>query len=540
MKNLYPTLVELLVMFGVYLCALIMTASFRRRQRPGRSAGSPLTTSLRALGAFLALPVFVLILSTLLVWVLPLDRESSTWLARHSNHVTAWYTFWLVVLLVNLVEGAVSQVFLLRGRVFPIPDLLLNIVRALVIIAAGFAILRIELEINIAPLLASTALVTAVIGFALQGVLGNLLAGMSLHIVRSVVPSDWAKIGDVEGEVLQTNWRETRLRTVSGHIMVIPNSKVAESVIHNMTRPDNLRRHVVNVGASYSDAPGEVIDALLQSALAVPAVEREPAPSAYVTEYKDFGINYQLRFWSRVYHDRTPIEGDVGRMIWYQFKRRGIEIPFPMSDKLLNDFMEVVYNQRRMQPEETEVRRRISDLMDSDFCTKLCVDEKGDSLVDARDLEQVVRSVNRVRFTQGEVMFRQGDAGSTFYVIVQGRVRGRVEHEDSTPANEFELGAGAVFGEMSLMTGTPRTATITVSEEAEFLEIGQDAFGKLLSLHDNIPEILSRLVAERAAQNEAALDKLKSLKSPEVTQQIQRGSILQRFLRMMKRSGAKP
>ncbi len=222
--------------------------------------------------------------------------------------------------------------------------------------ASAFAVLKTILDIDISPLLASTALVTAVVGFALQGVLSNLLAGMSMHITRSVMPSDWVRIGDVEGQVIETNWRETRLRTTCGHIMLVPNSTVANATIHNMSRPTPLRRHNVAVGASYSDAPGDVIDALLQSALSVPEVLRDPQPDAY--HHRVQGLRHQLRAAlldpSLIMNVRA-IDGDVARMIWYQFKRRGIEIPFPMSDKLLNDMMAVVSHQRRLPPQDDEI-----------------------------------------------------------------------------------------------------------------------------------------------------------------------------------------
>ena len=68
----------------------------------------------------------------------------------------------------------------------------------------------------------SPALLTAVVGFALQGVLGNLLGGMSLHLTRSVVPGDWVRVGEEEGRVIETNWRETRLRTLGGHTIGEP------------------------------------------------------------------------------------------------------------------------------------------------------------------------------------------------------------------------------------------------------------------------------------------------------------------------------
>ena len=77
----------------------------------------------------------------------------------------------------------------------------------------------------------------------------------------------------------------------------------------------------------------------------IPRVEKHPAPEAYVTGFKDFCIEYVLRFWSKQYEQHTAIERHVMRMIWYKFQRRGIEIPFPMSGRLLDNFMQAVHAQ---------------------------------------------------------------------------------------------------------------------------------------------------------------------------------------------------
>jgi small-conductance mechanosensitive channel len=152
--------------------------------------------------------------------------------------------------------------------------LILSILRAVAIVAAVFAILRMVLGVNISPLLASTALVTAVVGVCAAGG-ARQPAGGDVPAYYAVGPAgDWVALDQIEGEVLETNWRETRLRSVAGHILIIPNSSVASAIIHNMSRPTPLRRHKLAVGASYSDAPGEVIAALVESALAVPEVLR--------------------------------------------------------------------------------------------------------------------------------------------------------------------------------------------------------------------------------------------------------------------------
>ncbi len=519
----------LLIMGVAHLVSARICRSGAEIPAGGRGAEVRLT----ALLGLLLPAAMVLLLTQSVLGFCQLQNWWQAWLREHTTHTQAWLSFWWLTLLIGLLEFLARFYFGLRGRPFPVPNLIRNLLRGLLLLAAALLVVKYRLGRDISTALASTALVTAVIGFALQGVLGNLLAGMSLHIVRSTVPGDWVAIGDVEGEVIATNWRETRLRTVAGHVIILPNSKVAESVIHNMTYPNALRRHRIAVGASYSDAPAAVIEALVASAASVPAVLTEPPPSAFLTEYKDFGINYDLRFWTNSYYDRTAVQGDVQRMIWYQFKRRGIEIPFPMSDKLLNDFMEVVYEQRSQPPQDSELDRRVNDLQQSDFCRRLLTDANGRAVVTADELRPVAHATRHQLFTAGERIFMQGEAGDTAYVLVRGAIKGRVDYQDAGQSNEFELAQGALFGEMSLLTGLPRTATLLAAADAELLAIPKEAFTLLLGLRPDIPAKLSELVAQRAAQNAASYERIKSLGPVNVGDSLRQTSILRRFMQML-------
>jgi CRP-like cAMP-binding protein len=147
--------------------------------------------------------------------------------------------------------------------------------------------------------------------------------------------------------------------------------------------------------------------------------------------------------------------------------------------------------------------------------------------------------MRRIRYTFGEVLFSQGGPGDTCYVVVSGHLHGRVEYDDATQAIEFNVGPGALLGEMSLMTGLPRTATVHVQEEVELLEIPQNAFACLLALHPEIPAVLSQLVAERAAKNTAALERLKSITTEDLAQTLRQDNILRRFLRIIGYGGNK-
>lgn len=519
--------------------AVVTVAYFARAAVSGRHAvgerrsDAPTVVTQAVVMGLLVPALSVLLLSWLALAGCRLNAEFRLWAEGRESFLNAWFSFWWLLLLIDGCEFALSLVSFLRQRPFPMPRLIRNILRAVMIAGAILIVAKFTLEKDISTALASTALLTAVIGFALQGVLGNLLAGLSLHVVRSSVPGDWIAIGDMEGEVIETNWRETRLRTVGGHILIVPNSKVAESVVHNMTHPTPVRRVRISVGASYSDPPAKVIAALEASALSVSNVLREPRPCAVLTEYKDFGINYDLRFWTNQYYDRARLIGDVQSRIWYQFKRRGIEIPFPMSDKLLNDFMEVVSRQRTMPPEDLEMERMLEELRKSDFCRRLLLDEAGLPLVDDEALKPVARMMRRVFYTQGETLFKQGEVGDSAYVLVRGRIDGRVEFDADVQAHVFTVEAGALLGEMSLVSGLPRTATLSAADEVELLEIPNAAFVQLLGVRADVPAKLAELVSQRAAQNAAMFEQLKAVPKAGLKESLQRDSLLRRFRRML-------
>ncbi len=342
---------------------------------------------------------------------------------------------------------------------------------------------------------------------------------------------EWLEVDGAIGQVILVNWRETRLRTLGGHVLIIPNGKLADATIRNFSAPTSLRRHEVPVAASYGDAPGDVITALLEAAHSVPMVEKNPAPDAHVTGFKDFCIEYVLRFWSKQYERRTIIEGEVMRMIWYKFNRRGIEIPFPMSGRLLGNFLEAVHAQKFEKPLASEIERIVDDLLRSDFGRKLMADAEGVCLLSRDELKTVARNVKRTRFTRGETLMRQNDDGESFYVLVQGQVHGSIANSDTARNVEFDLRPGSLFGEMSLLTGLPRSATMTAATDCELLEFDRAAFTHLLSLREEIPQVLSDLAAARAAQNAAALEKLRA--AAVVPPELARDGILHRLKRML-------
>ena len=518
-RDALPTLAAALWLAGILVAAGLLHLPFRIRARSsGAGPGA------RFLDGLLY-PAWVLTLGRVAVSADLLGTET-----RDAPVLAAWTLFWGLVLGIKAVDETARFLYTRRARAFPVPPLLHRGLLAVLYAVAALAVLRMTLDVDITPLLATSAVLTMVLGFALQGVLGNLLSGMSMSLVKTVKVGDLIGVGDLEGIVVHTNWRETILRTRDDDYVHVPNNTLASEPVTNFSDPDNLHRFSLDVGASYSDAPDEVLEALVEAARESGTALDHPAPRAHIVSYADFGINYRLHFWSREYWRKAHVPGEVARHVWYKFKRRGIEIPFPMSDQLLNDFMAVVYHQRRLPPSDTEAARMADVLRSSEFLTR---EEDGHRvpILDDEAVGELVRRCRLVRYTKDEILVRQGDRGDSCFIVARGEIHGRVAYAEDgrTHHMDFVAGPGKVFGEMSLMTGAPRTATGTFAAETELLEIPGEAFGAFLARHEPVMEEIAATVAARNRANQEFLEKLREFDASSLEEHCDSGSILRRL-----------
>lgn len=459
--------------------------------------------------------------------------------ACSSSPRLGWNLFWLAMLGFNFVEAIVTQL-LNHGSQGRIPALLRGVLRVVVIALSAFFVLRFALGFDITPLLASTALVTAVVGFALQGVLGNLMAGMSLNLTGSLAHDDWVSIDGLEGQVEEVNWRETWLLTGEQISVRVPNSKMAESRIRHLNRPQRSRRCSVLVDASYDDPPDAVMDAMIAAALAVSDVCRQPQPVAFPAEFKDYGIGYEMFIWLDAYPNRIRIQGEVRRRIWYEFDRRGIRIPYPLSDQVINHLAQRMASSPDDAKTDPETRGRVEGLLRSDFANKVLRDTDGKLLIPENDLARWAESLTRLRYGRNETVFRQGDPGDGCYVVLSGQLEGVIHYPETGREARFPVEAGAVVGEMSLMTGLPRMAEIRVLQSAELLRIPPHEFAALLRDNPDVLGPLSRLVAERVQSNQQQYDLLQANSAQPISQVVSSEGILKRFWRLLGGSAGFP
>jgi small-conductance mechanosensitive channel/CRP-like cAMP-binding protein len=323
--------------------------------------------------------------------------------------------------------------------------------------------------------LTTSAVGAVVIGFALQDTLGNTFAGLAIQVEKPFRAGHWIKVAGFEGIVTEITWRATRLRTKSGDNVILPNSLLSKEAIVNYSEPALPTRQSVEVGASYDAPPNRVKAVILDAIRDARLVLATPPPEVVVADFGSSAIVYRVKFWIADFAVDDPARDQVRTCVYYAFRRAGIEIPYPIQ---------VEY--RGTKPASPAATAEV--VADALAGTALF----GPLLPGDRESLAAV-AVPRV-YGSGQTIVREGDEGDSMFVVMRGKVRVTVGEAGREVA---AIGPAGYFGEMSLLTGDPRTATVAATEDCLLLEIGADDFRRLALAHPSVVEHISSAVAER-------------------------------------------
>lgn len=457
--------------------------------------------------------------------------------SRADIYLDAALVFVLAFFIIRLLDSVWRIWYARQKREFPVPKVLHTILLVVLYLTAFFIVIKGVLGINITAFLATSALLTAILGLAFQGVLSNLLSGLSLHFTKSFAKGDWLGVGEDEGIVIDTNWRETRILDRNSNTLVFPNNTMASEKITNFSRPQKKSALIIPVKVSFSAPAAEVFRALRQAAEDVPDVMSHPAPEVHLVGYEDFGISYALKFWITDFARKFQIMAVVGKNIWYRFKRQGIEIPVPLKDQLTDLLVQVPAWQEGKPASERE-ERLFRSLLHSSLFRYHAGEKEGDLLVPEGEIRSLARSVPFFRYGAGEVVFRQGEEGDSCFVVISGSLKGEIVYEEKGKkyTSEFKVEPLGIFGEMSLFTGMPRTATGIVEEDAELIEIKLRDFAGLLERNPQVAEVMADLVSQRNLENQAFLEKIQELSAQHIEESTNKHSILNRLKSLIHRN----
>jgi CRP-like cAMP-binding protein len=346
-------------------------------------------------------------------------------------------------------------------------------------------------------LLTTSAVGAVVVGFALQDTLGNLFAGLAIQIEKPFRVGQWIQVSGRDGQVQEITWRATKLRTKDGEFLVVPNSIVSKEPVLNYSEPTVANSVSVDVGASYLTPPNEVKAAILEAIANAPLAIRAPEPKVLVQSFGDSAINYTAYFWVNDYGAEREARDQVRTNIWYEFRRRNIEIPWPIQIQYERN-EEPVWSERHVDA-ATEYLSQI-DLFGP---------------LDRESRHALATASQHHLFAAGESIVKEGAAGDSMFVVLRGRVRVVLEPSGQEVAM---IPAGGFFGEMSMLTGDPRTATVRAVDDATVLEISASQFRGLAVANPALLDHVSAIVSSRRTGLEEAKAAVAANAAPEAKQ----------------------
>lgn len=232
-------------------------------------------------------------------------------------------------LLVHLLRGSH------RFRVGSGSDLLQSVLSMLLFGVLALVFLGWGLGQDLGRLLATSALLSAIVGLALQPLLGHLFAGVSIEVERRLKVGDYVRRDDVEGQIVSLGWRSVTLRTDRGSLVVMPNSDFTSRVLELVPR-EQPYRHLVPVQVSSEWPPGQVMRIVMQVLSSdLPGVCSQPAPSVVLMS-NDPGsgtLRYGARFYTTRFLDRGMLSSAFLERFWYAMSREGLafEVPPPWA-----------------------------------------------------------------------------------------------------------------------------------------------------------------------------------------------------------------
>lgn len=205
----------------------------------------------------------------------------------------------------------------------------------LVIWAIGLLMALSQLNVEITPLLTTLGVAGLATALALQDTLANFFAGLYLLADRPVRVGDYVKLdGGAEGYVVGVGWRSTKIRQLANNVIVIPNQKVAQSIITNYHLPEPRMSLLIPVSVSYDADPDHVervlLDVATRAAGQVQGLLAEPPPMVrFIPGFGDSALEFTLICQVREFVDQYLVQHELRKRILRRFRAEGLEIPFP-------------------------------------------------------------------------------------------------------------------------------------------------------------------------------------------------------------------
>ena len=391
--------------------------------------------------------------------------------------------------LVRLLDQYFWRWYFEEKRKAPIPKFIREVTGLLVFVAAVLLVLQFGYGVRVPGLLAASGVVGIILGFALQDSLGNIIAGFALQFGRPFTVGDWLLVDNQHAQAVEINWRSTRFVTTDAVQLDVPNQQIVRQTIVNYHGGGSLHAMRLEVGVDYDTPPNRVKDTLVRAATAAAGVLGDPAPSVYLRSFGESGVIYEVRFWLDNHRLYNAIADAVRTNIWYAFRRQNIKIPYPTRHLQVERMKGPA---SRNDHASGRPRESIRELLARQPLFQGMRDDHLTTLVTHSPVHH---------YGRGETIIREKADGASMFVLVTGEAAVNVLMDDQ-PTRVATLEDGDCFGEMSLLTGEKRSASVLAVNDCEVMEITKRTFGEIIAHDADLLQRLSALLAQRQMANE--------------------------------------
>ncbi len=417
----------------------------------------------------------------------------------YSLQVGIWLS--AAYLLTRLIGVLVWDGPIVRRLGAPVPALFRNVVSGLVYVVAVSGIVGVVFDKPVTAFWATSGAVSIVVGLALRNIILDLFMGIAINVERPFKIGDFIMLPaplNLSGRVAEVNWRTTRLQTSENNTVVVPNSRIGEMVLINFSVPDATAEFELLFTLDYSVPPDRALRVLTAGAMAVAGqsgILADPAPKARIKGTTATGVDYKVKYvidCSKVGPGKA--RHFVIKSVLEQLHQAGLELAYAKQDVFYAPMPD-----RQIEGKSVEDRIRL--LSRIELFTQL----------EPVELEDLAITLKQRMFPEHATLLKQGDPGDSMFILIEGLLYVFIDF-DATDGIDHEtrvaqIRAGEFFGEMSLLTGEPRTATILAATDSLAYEITKDALAVLFAKRPELMEAMSHVVADRKLRNTEAYEK---------------------------------
>jgi small-conductance mechanosensitive channel/CRP-like cAMP-binding protein len=409
------------------------------------------------------------------------EDQAAIWISR---------IFWAAILFASLraLDRLLIVPIITRGGRLPVPRFIHQIINIVIFCFAVLTYGAWAFGWNIQGFLAGSAVVSIVLGLALQESLSNIFSGLIMQASSPFAIGDWISCSGVEGRVVDMNWRAVTIHTLEDNYVILPNATVSSAQIVNFDSPTTSTARTVQVGLHYDNPPVQAIALLKSTALETEGVSQAPEPFVFLQSFDDSAITYAVKFWIIDPAAHARIETLVRTNIWYRVKEKGFSIPFPTRT------VEHIQIDKKLEVQVTGAAKSRYDAIKNLWLFAPLTDE---------EKQKLARGAGDLTLANAQILFRQNDPGESLYIIRSGAADVLINKSDGSQTKVTTLPAGSFFGEMSALTGQPRTATIRASGEMNCVVINKEDLSAVFTADPSMLDKISQIIAERNAHRAA-------------------------------------